>query len=140
MAELKIAVRYFSKSGNTKKVAEAIAQAAGCELKPIPEPINGDVDILFLGASVYWGGVASEVKDYIPGLNKNKIGKVVIFSTSALAQRAFPSIKKSLQKQGITVDEDNFYCHGQGLGLHKNRPNEEDLTAAVKFTKDKLKG
>ncbi len=138
MAELKTAVRYFSKSGNTRKVAEAIAEAAGCEIKPIPEPVTGDVDILFLGASVYWGGVASEVKDYIPSLNK--IGKVIIFSTSALAQRAFPSIKKLLQKQGITVDEDNFYCRGQGLGLHKNRPNDEDLAAAAKFTKDKLKG
>ncbi|MCD7729121.1 MAG: flavodoxin [Clostridia bacterium] len=140
MAELKTAVRYFSKSGNTKKIAEAIADAAGCESKSIPEPITGEVDILFLGASVYWGGVASEVKDYIPSINKNKIGKVVIFSTSALAQRAFPSIKKLLQKQGITVDEDNFYCRGQGLGLHKSHPDNEDLAAAAKFAKDKLKG
>lgn len=140
MAESKTAVRYFSKSGNTKKIAEAIADAAECESKSIPEPITEDVDILFLGASVYWGGVASEVKDYIKTLDATKVKKVVVFSTSALAQRAFPSIKKLLEKQGIAIDEDNFYCRGQGLGLHKNRPNDEDLAAAAKFAKDKIKG
>ena len=140
MAELKTAVRYFSKSGNTKKVAVAIAEAAKCESKSIPEPVAGNVDILFLGASVYWGGVASEVKDYIKTIEAAKVKKVVVFSTSALAQRAFPSIKKLLQKQGIEVDEDNFYCRGQFTAMHKGRPNDDDLAAAAKFAKSKLKG
>ncbi len=83
-------VRYYTRSGNTKKVADAIAKAVGCEDKEIPAPVEEPVDILFLGASVYWGGIASEVKDYIQSLDKSMIGKVVVFSTSALAA-CFPA-------------------------------------------------
>ncbi len=82
------AVRYFSKSGHTKKIADAIAKAAGCDAKAIPAPINEPVDILFLGSSVYWAGISAEVKNYIKSLDKTKIGKVVVFSTSGLALSA----------------------------------------------------
>ncbi len=138
MAELKVAVRYFSKSGNTKKVADAIAKAADCNAESIPKPLTGYTDILFLGASVYWGGIADEVKKYITGLNCKTIGKVVIFSTSALTQRAYPQIKKYLQKNNICVDDENFYCRGQFTALHKGHPDENDLTAATQFTNNLL--
>ena len=133
MEKSKIAVRYFSKSGNTKKLADEIAKTAGCKAEQIPAPVDGNVDILFLGASVYWGGISSEVKDYIQTLDKCNIGKVVVFSTSALAERAFPQIQKKLQDKGIPVENDNFYCRGEFTALHKGRPNQEDLKAAKRF-------
>ena len=34
------AVRYYTKTGNTKKLALAIAQALGVEALPISEPVN----------------------------------------------------------------------------------------------------
>ncbi|MCD7755306.1 MAG: flavodoxin family protein, partial [Firmicutes bacterium] len=71
MGKSKVAVRYFSKSGNTKKLADEIAKTVGCKAEQIPSPIEGNIDILFIGASVYWGGISSEVKDYIQTLNKD---------------------------------------------------------------------
>ncbi|MCD7788006.1 MAG: flavodoxin [Firmicutes bacterium] len=133
MEKSNVAVRYFSKSGNTKKLADVIAKTAGCKAEQIPAPVDGNVDILFLGASVYWGGISSEVKDYIKKLDKNRIGKVVVFSTSALAERAFPQIQKNLQDKGIPVESNNFYCRGEFTALHKGRPNQDDLKAAKKF-------
>lgn len=44
---MNIEVRYLSKSGNTKKVAEAIAKALNVAAKPITENVNRDTDILF---------------------------------------------------------------------------------------------
>lgn len=44
--------------------------------------------VLFLGAAVYWGGISPEVKQYIRTMDKNMIGKVAVFFTSSLAQRA----------------------------------------------------
>ncbi len=133
MNETKVAVRYFSKSGNTKKLADEIAKTVNCQAEQIPMPINDEIDILFLGASVYWGGISSEVKKYIQTLDSNKIGKVVVFSTSALAERAFPQIQKLLQNKNIQVDDRNFYCRGEFTMLHKNRPNQEDLNEVRKF-------
>ncbi|MCD8335674.1 MAG: flavodoxin [Lachnospiraceae bacterium] len=133
-----IQVRYFSKGGNTKKLADCIARTAGVQAQPIRNGASDQADILFLGASVYWGGIDSQVKEYIKQLDPKKIRKVVVFSTSALAQRAFPNIRKRLEKRGIPVAEENFYCRGEFTALHKGRPNADDLKAAGKFTRDIL--
>ncbi|MCC8195513.1 MAG: flavodoxin [Ruminococcus sp.] len=140
MDNLKVAVRYFSKSGHTKKVAEAIAGALNCTAMPTSVPVDADVDLLFLGASVYWGGISSDVKKFIDELDKDRIGKVVVFSTSALAERAYPQIKQRLQDKGIRVEERNFYCRGEFTALHKGHPNDDDLKAAKKFACAVVKG
>ncbi|MCD7826843.1 MAG: flavodoxin [Clostridiaceae bacterium] len=140
MDKSKVAVRYFSKSGNTKKLADEIAKTVGRKAEQIPAPIDGKVDILFLGASVYWGGISSEVKKYIQTLDKDKIGKVVVFSTSALAERAFPQIQKKLQDHGLQVESRNFYCRGEFTALHKGRPNRKDLDAAKRFATEMIAG
>jgi flavodoxin len=54
---MKIAVRYFSRGGNTKKLADAIANAVGVTAETTDVPLTEDVDILFLGSSVYAYGV-----------------------------------------------------------------------------------
>ena len=140
MTSKSINVRYFSRTGNTTKLAETIARTAGCQAKTIDTPIQDKVDILFLGASVYAAGIDKKVKEYIDTLDKNNIGTVVIFSTSALVERAFPEIKKYLTDKGIPVSEENYYCRGQFTLLHKGRPNAKDLMEAEKFTKKIIAG
>lgn len=128
-------VRYLSKSGNTKKLAEQIAKTVGCEAKSIPSPVTQETDILFLGASVYWGGIDSTMKQYIRTLDYKKVKKVVVFSTSAMSQRAFPELKKMLAEVGIHADERNFYCRGSFKMMHKGRPDAKDLAEAAQFAK-----
>jgi flavodoxin len=135
MSGKKIAVRYYSKSGNTKKLAERIAAVAGCNAEMTEVDLSEKVDILFLGASVYWAGIDKNVKDYIERLDKNTVGKVVIFSTSALAERAVPNIKKLLAAKKIKVAAEDFYCRGQFASLHRGKPDNKDLAAAEEFTR-----
>lgn len=136
---MKAAVRYFSKSGNTKRLAEAIASATGTKALDVKQPLPENVEVLFLGASVYWGGISQEVRTFIRSLDSGRVGKVVVFSTSAMAQRAFPQIKKELAKAGIAVVEDNFYCRGEFSAMHKGRPNENDLKDARVFAQKMIK-
>ncbi|MDC7235654.1 MAG: flavodoxin domain-containing protein, partial [Spirochaetales bacterium] len=77
---MKIAVRYYSKSGNTRKVAEVIAKALGVDALSIDEGLPKDVDLLFLGSSVYAGGVDKKVKDFINELD-GSVKEIVNFST-----------------------------------------------------------
>ena len=44
---MKIAVRYYTKGGNTKRLAEAVAKAVGVEALPVSTPVNESVDILY---------------------------------------------------------------------------------------------
>ena len=46
---MNIAVRYYTKTGNTQRLAEAIGKAIGVEALPISVPLTEKADILFLG-------------------------------------------------------------------------------------------
>lgn len=101
----------------------------------IDTPVKNECDILFIGASVYWGGIDNHVKEFIKGINKEKIGKVVVFSTSALAERAFPEMKKLLLEQNIKVEQTDFYTRGQFTLMHKGKPDRNDLKSAADFAR-----
>ncbi len=133
---MSVAVRYYSKSGNTKKLADAIAEVGGVEALTTEHPLEEKADILFLGASVYAYGIADEMKRYIADLNPEKVGKVVVFSTSALAERAYPEVSRIIKDMGIEVDEKNFYCRGSFLMMHKGRPNDQDIADVKRFAKE----
>ena len=132
---MKTQVRYFSQTGNTKKIAEAIAAAANTQAQTIDFPVSEATDLLFLGATVYWAGVDRRVRDFIDTLDPKKIGRVAIFSNSALAERAYPSLSKALTEKGLRVEKDNFYCRGQFKLLHRGRPNTADIADTYAFAK-----
>lgn len=131
---MKVEVRYFSRGGNTKKLAEAIAGAVGVEAKTTAEPLTEDVDILFLGSSVYAYGVDDEVKRFIEGIQVG-VGKVVNFSTAALIKSTYKQVGKLLGAKGIPQAKEEFYCKGSFGALHRGKPDAADCEAAAKFAK-----
>ena len=132
---MKAAVRYYTKTGNTKKLAEAIASAIGVEALPISEPLKEAVDILFLGNSYYAFTIDPEVKAFVASLDKSKIGKIVNFGSAAMLNSTYKKVKKVADKVGIAMDEKEFHCKGEFKGIHKGRPNEKDIADAVAFAK-----
>ena len=132
-------VRYFTRSGNTKKLAEAVAGAAGCRAESIPEPLEGHVDVLFLGASEYAGNVSSEVKNFISSLDPEQVGEVAVFTTSAFTKKVYPKISEMLKSRGIPLAEKYYYCPGEFLTFHKGRPGRKDLEAAEEFAREVLR-
>ena len=131
---MKIAIRYYTRGGNTKKLADAISQAVGVEAKTTAQPLTEDVDILFLGSSVYAYGVDDEVKKFIEGINV-KVGKVVGFSTAALIKSTHKQVSKLLAARQIPFAQEEFACKGSFAVLHKGKPDAEDCKAAAAFAK-----
>lgn len=131
---MNIAVRYYSRGGNTKKIAEAIAKAVGVDAKTVSEPLKGDVDILFLGSAPYAFDVDDEVKKFIKNINVS-VGKVVNFSTSAAVRSTRKYVEKLLSEKNIPVAKEEFSCRGSFAMLHKGRPNESDQKAAADFAR-----
>ncbi|OPY80646.1 MAG: Flavodoxin [Syntrophorhabdus sp. PtaU1.Bin153] len=69
---MQVLVMYFSKSGHTMKLAEAIAAGVGevdgvkCLLKPVTDVSKEDFlasDGIIAGSPVYFGGMAAEMKE-----------------------------------------------------------------------------
>ena len=129
---MKIAVRYYTRSGNTKKLAEAIAEAVSVESCDITVPLTEKVDILFLGSSYYAFDADDAVKTFIAD-NKDNIGKIVCFGTSAMMKSMKKPITKVAGKLGVAVADEEFHCRGQFGKIHKGRPNEKDIEEAKKF-------
>lgn len=126
---MKAAVRYYSRSGNTKALAEAIAGAAGVEAVSVDSAeaaLTEPVDVLFIGGALYAYGIAGKLKDYLKTLKKTDAKKAVVFSTSWLSKHAIDLIKKALRESGIPVEEAYFYA--------KNMPGEAQLKEAAAFT------
>ncbi len=132
---MKYAVRYYTKTGNTKRLAEAIAKEMNVEALPISEPVTEEVDILFLGNSYYAFNIDPEVKNFILNLDSKKIGRIVNFGTAALLNSTYKKIKAQADKVGIKMDEKEFHCKGEFKGMHKGRPNEDDIKASIEFVK-----
>lgn len=135
---MKIEIRYYSRGGNTKKVAEAIGKAINIEAKTTDEPLKEDVDILFLGSAVYAYGLDEHIKTFIKNIDV-KVGKVVNFSTAAAIKSTYKHIKKLLDAKGIKLAEEEFYCRGSFGPVHKGHPNDEDLKKAAGFAKEIIK-
>lgn len=125
---MKIAVRYYSRSGNTKAVAEAIARAAGVDAISVDSPeaaVTEPVDVLFIGGALYAYGLDKHLKEYLKTLNGKPIKKAVVFSTSWLSKHSVDLIKTGLKNAGIPMEESYFYV--------KNMPSETQLKQAAVF-------
>ncbi len=109
---MKVAVRYYSKLGNTKKIAEAIAEGVGVDAVSVLDEteLKEYVDILFLGGAPYANIMAPQLKSYARQITADKVGRVVLFSTSNWSKRTVKALKKMLTEKGILVEKDYFYA------------------------------
>ncbi len=136
---MKVAVRYYTKTGNTRRLAESVAKAVGAEALPISEPVTEPVDILFLGNSYYAFSIDPEVRDFVRSLDKDKVGKIVNFGSAALLNSTYKKVKAEADKAGIPMDEREFHCKGEFKGVHKGKPDSADLKAAAAFAREIIK-
>ena len=65
---MSIAIRYYTRSGNTKKLADAIAEAVSVEARDLNVPLTEKADVLFLGSSYYGFDADESVKKFEEGM------------------------------------------------------------------------
>ena len=127
---MKVQVRYYSRSGNTKVLADAIAKGANVIAISIDDDnalIAEKTDILFIGGALYAYGLDNKIKKYISELDANNIKKAIVFSTSWISKHSVDLLKKELAKKNIDVSEEYIY--------YKNKPNSNELKEAEETTK-----
>ena len=135
---MRIDVRYFSKNGGTRKLAEAIAKAVDAECKTVDQPLEKYADVVFLGSSVYAGKPDAAVTNFVRQNAKN-IGKIVVFGSACTGKSTFPAIKSAAAGQAVKTAEMFFQCKGEWLFFNKGRPNDQDCADAAEFAKKQIK-
>lgn len=134
---MSVEVRYLSRGGNTKRLAEAVAKALDVRAKSVEEPVEGRADVVFLCASVYGGSPDKAVLNYVRQ-NARDIGRLVVLSTSASGKSTHTRLKAAAEDMGVQVSDAYFHCPGAFLMLHRGRPNAEDCAKAAAFAKAQL--
>ena len=109
---MSIAVRYFSRGGVTKRVADIIAGQAGVKAVSVDAAdaaLTEKTDVLFIGGALYAYGLDKKLTAYLGSLDGSRVGEAVVFSTSWLSKHAIDLIKKALAAKGIKVREEFLY-------------------------------
>ena len=125
-----VAVRYYSKSGNTKLLAEAIGRGAGAIPISVDEDsakITEEIEVLFIGGALYAYGLDKRLNKFLAEIDAGKVKKAVVFSTSWISKHSIDLIKKALNEKGIEVADETCYA--------KNKPSESQLIEAEEFAK-----
>ncbi|MHB1394563.1 MAG: flavodoxin family protein [Clostridia bacterium] len=138
---MNVKVMYHSKTGNTRKLAEAMAEALGIAAEPINEksivePVDEPIDMLFIGDGVYAGGSDRITTSFIKTLNGSLVKNAAVFGTYGGQKKAVTKMKELLKKQGINAIDESFGCRGKCWAIfNRKHPSEEDLKAAKVFAK-----
>jgi flavodoxin len=150
---MKPIVIYATKSGNSKKVAEAIAEELKCEAYKIIQtnipPVNlDDYDLLFLGSGINFGSPNEDLVRYLQVAEFKEPKSFAVFLTWGGAgqtdKQTLKILRSLLESKGQTVLADCFKCFGgrQFALLKRGHPNSDDLAAAKewaqKIVKNKL--
>ncbi|MCF8039218.1 MAG: NAD(P)H-dependent oxidoreductase [Desulfohalobiaceae bacterium] len=147
---MQILVLYYSKTGNTRKLAEAIAQGAGevqgtrAVLKAAGEVSKEDflaADGLIVGSPVYFGTMAAELKQVVDGLisirkkMETKIGAAFATSGDATGgkETTMFSIIQAMLICGMVVSGDPLSATGHYGVACTGAPDEKSLENGKKL-------
>lgn len=110
---MEIAIRYYSKLGHTKDIAQAMAEEVGVTAVSIAdEPsLQKKADILFLGGAPYANVMDRKLRAYAEAIDPSMVSKIVLFTTSNWSRRTVMSLRRILERKGIEVEKRYFYAH-----------------------------
>ena len=135
--------------GNTKKVAEAIAQALGAECITAKDLKAKDIapcDLIGFGSGIYFSQHHKSLLDAIDALPPATGKKAFIFSTAGFPAGKFMfhrALKTKLADKGFFIAGE-FSCRGLDTykifgafgGINKGHPDENDIKKAQEFARE----
>jgi flavodoxin I len=133
-----VAVLVDSRGGNTRKIADAIAEELGVRAEDVTTEVP-DAKLLFLGSGTY-GGKPGEVMVKFITSNKFTGRKIALFGTSASlagGQKMIVDMTEMVVQKGATL-VGSYHCKGRFLLVNWSHPDREDLENAKQFARQML--
>ncbi len=160
---MKILVTYYSQSGNTEKIANAIFTELKDEdiilqkITDVDVSTLGSKDLIFIGSPVHAGAFPKQLKEFLKELPENTSTKIASFYTYGVPIPSFydkfgKKVEKQVTKKGLSIIGE-FCCLGEHRALHllekvspeaaekakiesAGHPDEKDINAAKLFAKE----
>ena len=122
---MKVAVRYYSRSGHTEKVAQEL----GKQLKVIPKTtatkLSAPVDILFVGSGTFFFKEDKHLKKFVSNLTPDQVKQIIIFGTAGGPDSMIKSLKKILSKKKLNVSNKTLFFSSFRLSPTKSLTSEQ---------------
>ncbi|HTY91396.1 MAG TPA: flavodoxin family protein [Methanocella sp.] len=133
-------VLVYSRGGNTRKLADAIAGELGVKAADVKAAsLDKGNGVLFLGSGCYAGKPGKGMMDFIEA-NDFKGRMVALFGTSANGHGKQVGIMEEALKQKGAKILGSYESTGQFLMfIRRGHPNDEDVVGAKKFAGDLAK-
>ena len=145
---MKTAILYASvHHGNTKKVAEAMAETLSADLFDLTKESDIDIsgyDLIGLASGIYYFNMHKSIRKFAQAAAFRPEQKVFLVCTCGAEGKDYTkSVRKILEDKQVEV-LDGFRCRGFDTfgplalfgGVAKGRPNAEDLDRAREYAKN----
>jgi flavodoxin len=129
---------YFSRGGNTRKVADVIAKELGITAIDVVKesPDVSGADLLIVGSGTYGGKAGKQMSAFLNNLAPVTGKQAACFATaSGDSSKVIAAMKETLTSKGYkTVD--SFTCFGKLSLVKRGHPSEVELNKAKEFAKN----
>jgi flavodoxin I len=132
-------VLYYSRGGNTRKVADAIAAELGTKAAGVKSAsIDPAAGVIFLGSGSYGSQPGEDWKKFVEA--HDFAGRnVAVFGTSGGGTgNEVKVMAEALKNKGARVIG-SHHCKGKFLLWSRGHPDAADLEAAGKFAREMVK-
>jgi flavodoxin len=127
---------YLSRTGHSKRIAEAIAAELQIPAQDVRDcPRLSGVDLLFVVGGIYGGRSDPRMVEYVQKLDSSMVKRVVLVTSCASRRNKQDMIRNVLLRNGIQVAPDEFICRGNFLFLGAGHPNRRDIDDAISFVR-----
>lgn len=132
---MKTAVLYLSKTGHSKKIAEAVAGSLGVQAQSVKDqPVLSGIDLLFVVGGIYAGKSDPKLLKYLGTLSREQVKRAALISSSRGKSKQ-DMVRDTLTGKGIQVLADEYVCQGSFLFFGMGHPNAQEIAGAVAFAK-----
>lgn len=138
---MKTKVYCFSKKGNTRKLAQALAAdvKAVCDQLPPSYPPENE-KLVFIGTGMYGGKADKSVVAFCQSLSTSRVKNVAFFATSSKGEANVADLVEIVKAKGIPVVGDTYCVPCPSLFGNKDRPNSDDIEGIKKWAADLMAG
>lgn len=132
---MKTKVAYFSKTGHSRKIAQAVAGELGTAALDVSEkPDIRGTDLLFIVSGIYGGKPDPGLLSFISALSPAEVKRVAFITSSKGGTRA-EAARQALAETGIPAANDEYTCIGSFLIFSRKHPTEDEIQGACDFAR-----
>lgn len=135
---MKYQVIYFSRTGNTRRVAESIASELGVKAEDVKNATLNEDAFVFLGSGCYGNKPAESMTRFIED-NDFTLRTVALFGTSAAGEGIEVKGMEDILSTKEAFITGKFFCKGKFFLTNRGKPSHEDLDQARTFAETMMK-